>query len=88
MDFSWSAIKVHEIRTCTREKYIVSELTNRNLVHMNHVCFAAPPKKKHLRATAGRIHFDPIFPKTWEYPCVNVSCVQPIIHITTESISS
>ena len=47
-----------------------------------------PQKKKHLRATAGRIHFDPIFPKTREYPCAYVSCHSPIKYISAYFISS
>ena len=52
------------------------------------MCFAAPQNRKHLRATAGRIHVDPIFLKTQEYPCGYVSCYSPIKYITTYSISS
>ena len=76
MDFSWSAMLVHKIRTCTREIYVVSE--PEYSVHWIICVSLLPQNRKHLRATAGRIHVDPIFPKAREYPCTYVSCSLPI----------
>ena len=86
MDFSWSAMLVHKICTCTREIYVVSE--PEYSVHWIICVSLLPQNRKHLRATAGRIHVDPIFPKAREYPCAYVSCSLPIKYIWTYGISS
>ena len=86
LDFSWSAMMVHKIRTCTREIYVVSE--PEYSVHWIICVSLLPQNRKHLRATAGRIHVDPIFPKAREYPCAYVSCSLPIKYIWTYGISS
>ena len=86
LDFSWSAMMVHKIRTCTREIYVVSE--PEYSVHWIICVSLLPQNRKHLRATAGRIHVDPIFPKAREYPCAYVSCNVPIKYIWTYGISS
>jgi len=69
-----------------RERYVVS--APGNSLYESCVLRCSPTTDEHLRATAGRIHFDPIFPKTREYPCAYVSCHSPIKYISAYFISS